>query len=367
MKPANLLRWYPRAWRERYGEELLALIQDTLDEGRPTWRLRLGVIWGGLRERGHQAGRAVKAAVKRWARTGSRPVILTVGLVVASIPWNLKALPQARGWQATAALGALAGILAFTGVCVLASALVAAPAFVAFLREGGWPKIRRRVAWAAGATVAAGGALAGLVLGQRSMSFAQLSQSWAYFIGVAATGLALVVALGLWASAAAATAKHLKLAPRARAAQLLLAAVTLIAEVAIVSAYTIWLAAIQSSLAWLVVGVANLALAGVVMPRIIGQAVRKGRRLRATAGGGRRLTCPLSGHMAAAGLNDLGGALAGGPVGADRARGLQQQRQVLPRQHLDRGLGGVYGDVQRRDDLAFPVPQGRGHRPDARR
>ena len=235
MKPANLLRWYPRAWRERYGEELLALIQDTLDEGRPTWRLRLGVIWGGMRERGHQAGHAVRAAVKRWAGTGNRPLILTVGLVVASIPWNLKALPQARGWQATAALAVLAGILAFTGVCVLASALVAAPAFVAFLREGGWPKIRRRVAWAAGATVAAGGALAGLVLGQRSMSFAQLSQSWAYFIGVAATGLALVVALGLWASAAAATAKHLKLAPRARAAQLLLAAVTLTAALAIVS------------------------------------------------------------------------------------------------------------------------------------
>ena len=48
MKPASLLRWYPRAWRDRYGEELLALIQDTLDEGHPAWRLRLGVARGGL-------------------------------------------------------------------------------------------------------------------------------------------------------------------------------------------------------------------------------------------------------------------------------------------------------------------------------
>jgi hypothetical protein len=70
MKPANLLRWYPRAWRERYGEELLALVQDTLDEGRPTWRLRLGVVGGGLRERGHQAARAGAAAVKWQAGTG---------------------------------------------------------------------------------------------------------------------------------------------------------------------------------------------------------------------------------------------------------------------------------------------------------
>jgi hypothetical protein len=58
-------RWYPRAWRERYGEELLALIQDTLDEGRPTWRLRLSVARGGLRERAHQAGHPSKATIKR--------------------------------------------------------------------------------------------------------------------------------------------------------------------------------------------------------------------------------------------------------------------------------------------------------------
>ena len=41
MKPATLLRWYPRAWRERYGGELAALIQDDLDEGRSAWRLRV--------------------------------------------------------------------------------------------------------------------------------------------------------------------------------------------------------------------------------------------------------------------------------------------------------------------------------------
>ena len=291
MRPASLLRWYPRAWRERYGEELLALIQDTLDEGWPTWRLRLGVIWGGLRERGHQAGRAGTAAVKRVPNRWLMAV--AAGLVVANVPWNLKtSLPPSRAWQATAALGVLVGIIAFTGVCVLASALVAAPAFVAFLREGGWPKIRRRVAWAAGATVAAGGGMAGLVLGERSMSSAQLSQSWAYAIGVAATGLALVVALGLWASTAAATAKHLKLAPRARAAQLLLAPVTLTAALALVPANVILLAAIQSSLPWLVVGMANLAVLGAVAPGKIGQAARRGKRLRRAAAGGRTTINP---------------------------------------------------------------------------
>jgi hypothetical protein len=44
------------------------------------------------------------------------------------------------------------------------------------------------------------------------------------------------------------------------------------------------LAAIQSSLAWLVVGAADLVVLGAFMPRIIGRAVRQGRRLRAASG-----------------------------------------------------------------------------------
>ena len=60
---------------------------------------------------------------------------------------------------------------------------------------------------------------------------------------------------------------------------------TLTAALTIMSANLFWLAAIQSSLPWLVFGVANLAVVGVVMPRGIGRAVRKGRRLRAAASG----------------------------------------------------------------------------------
>jgi hypothetical protein len=31
----SLLRWYPRAWRQRYGDEFLALVEDGLDGQRP--------------------------------------------------------------------------------------------------------------------------------------------------------------------------------------------------------------------------------------------------------------------------------------------------------------------------------------------
>jgi hypothetical protein len=98
MKPADprtgtLLRWYPRAWRERYGEEFLALIQDTLDGRRPTWRLRLSVAGAGLRERAHQAVRTGKQAVNsqtvvmRWL--GS----LLAGSALAAIPDYLRESP----------------------------------------------------------------------------------------------------------------------------------------------------------------------------------------------------------------------------------------------------------------------------------
>ena len=86
MKPANLLRWYPRAWRERYGEELLILVQDNLGEGRPAWPLRLSVIWGGLGERGRQARHAAAAWFKRPVWSDRWGTILMAGLVSAFLP-----------------------------------------------------------------------------------------------------------------------------------------------------------------------------------------------------------------------------------------------------------------------------------------
>ena len=97
MKPARLLRWYPRAWREQYGEELLALIQDTLDEGGPTWRLRLGVAWGGLRERVHQAGQAAKAAIERPTAVSRWLTIFVAGSVLGLAPQWFKTSPPPRG------------------------------------------------------------------------------------------------------------------------------------------------------------------------------------------------------------------------------------------------------------------------------
>jgi hypothetical protein len=281
MRPARLLRWYPRAWRERYGEELLALIQDTLDEGRPTWRLRFSVAWGGLRERGHQTR---QMAVKRSDMLGRWGCIFVVGTIIASLPEDVKTSPPpARAWQYTAALWALIAVAVLTCVVVLADGLVAWPALVRFLRTGGWPRIRRQVTWAATATGLGAGGLAAVVLTVRSHSLARLDTSLAYVLGLLATSLALAVAIGLWAATAGAAKRHLTLTPRVRAAQLVLNSVGWTAMLVLLSANVIWTSATQASVPWLLVGVGILVPLSITAPRKIKSAVRQGRRLRARA------------------------------------------------------------------------------------
>ena len=289
MKPAHprtgkLLRWYPRAWRERYRDEFLALIQDTLDGQRPTWQLRLSVAGAGLRERWYHAVRTAKAAAER--PSASRWLTSAmIGGVVALVPANLKAsLPPARAWQGTAALDGLLAVASFTCAAVLAGTLVAVPAFVRFLQAGGWPKIRRRIAWAAGATAVAGAGLTGSLLAQRSMTFAQLSRSLGYLVGFLAASVALVVALGLWVSAVTGLRKDLKLAPRVRAAEVVLDAVIAAAVWASVAAFFIWYHTVQLSLPWLLVWMALLASTGVTGSRSVRRAVRRSRRILAAAG-----------------------------------------------------------------------------------
>jgi hypothetical protein len=292
MKPsdpdaAKLLRWYPRAWRDRYGEEFLAMVEDSLDGERPGRRLRLSVARAGLRERGHRvrlAGQRAAPPVLS-ALTGRWWTFFVAGYVFAILPYEFKAPSgAAQGWQVTAALAALAAVAVLGGVCVLASALLGLPAFGRFLRAGGWRQIRRRVAWAAGATVAAGGSLAALVQVQGSMTYDQLSGSGVFFLGAAATGLLLTAAFGLWANAAKATARHLDLAVRVRAGEMLLAAVTSTAVLAMLPFGLFLISATQSSLFQLLLGVVALATQSVVATSSIRRALRRGRRLRAAAG-----------------------------------------------------------------------------------
>jgi hypothetical protein len=103
-------------------------------------------------------------------------------------------------------------------------------------------------------------------------------------VGCLATGLAIAVAIGLWATAAAATARHLALVPRVRAVQLVLGAVAAPLVTVVLVTLNLWWSATQSAV-WLVVVPVFLGSASVDAWRRVPRAVRRGRRLRAAASG----------------------------------------------------------------------------------
>jgi hypothetical protein len=284
----KLLRWYPRTWRERYGEEFLAMIEDSLDGRRPGLRLRLSVARAGLRERGRQVRLAGQKRSRRIARGLGGTPGLAMAFIAASIfadlPLDLKrAPPPSRVWQADVARYVLAGLVVVTVAVIAAGGLAALPAFVRFLRAGGWPKIRRRVGWAAVATVLAGGGLAGLVMVTRSHTYAQLNVSWAYASGQPVTLLAVMVALGLCTRAVKATARRLDLTPRVRAVEKRLGAVTVAAICLMVGVRLIWIASIESSVLWLLLGATLIAYLGFAIIRRTKGAAGPGRHVRGRA------------------------------------------------------------------------------------
>jgi hypothetical protein len=263
------------------------MVEDGLDGEPVTWRLAVSVARAGLRER----GRALvfgRAPARRLRRIGSVINRWWPGFIAASVlalfPVELKQPPPpGRAWQATAALDVLIAITALAGLVVLAGGLVAVPAFWRFVRASGWAAIRRRVAWAAGATAVAGGALAGFGLGVRSQTWARLNASWSFFLWEVATMLALMVALGLWRSAATATARQLDLSPTGRIAGARLGALTSTAASVMLATDVIVFAALQSSVLLLVVGVSGLAAAALRGRMAMRRAVARARRPRRAA------------------------------------------------------------------------------------
>ena len=291
---ARLLRWYPRAWRERYGDEFLAMVEDTLGGRRPGWRLHLGVIRAGLRER---ARRVIPAALRRMkADTDPPPPVGRMGIVWVLIALSYLWSAQRFSWvplsaeayrQASGAVAAdvMAGLVVILGVAVACAGLVAGRALVRFLRAGGWPAIRRPVAWAAGVTAVAAGALNRLFLLAKPMTSEQAPKSWTYTTSLIAALVLLGAALLLWRQAAVTTARRLELRPGVRAVQIMLNAVAATAASAMPPVVFIWSAQIRSDNWSLGIGVMWLVVACTSAPARLWWAWHRAQQLR-TAGSG---------------------------------------------------------------------------------
>jgi hypothetical protein len=94
----HLLRWYPRVWRERYGEEFMALLMEDLAE-RPRWSGRtINVMGSGLLARLTAAGltgSALDAADQARATLATLLCSVAAFLVLGVSMWSQLTI----GWQ----------------------------------------------------------------------------------------------------------------------------------------------------------------------------------------------------------------------------------------------------------------------------
>jgi len=266
----GLLRWYPQAWRDRYGDEFTALMEDSLDGRRPGARFRLSVAWAGLRERGHREhllGTAGPAADR--ARVGSVLVLaawsafVVAGSSFAKLSENFRlAVPAPSKGVATSAFDAVF-ILAFVaGSLVVVGIAIAVPAFVRFLWAGGWSSIAGHVLRAAAATVAAAAALVATVLVARTLTQAQRNGDllyhpvvWYYVVAFVLTALLIAAAIALWTVAAVAATRRMTLPRRVLSGEAVLAAAVMGAMTLMTAATALWWVTVASSAPWFLQGV----------------------------------------------------------------------------------------------------------------
>jgi hypothetical protein len=255
----RLLRLFPPAWRERYGEELADLIVES-SGGRVPWRTRLDVIGAAGRERLRGAGLG-DVAPHEQARGGALLVLCAWALFVIagsgvqklSEHWqNLtpaadRALPRAA--FAVLVCGAVCG-----AVLVLAGLALALPA----LRQLGGRAIRRATRPALVVTGAALAATAGLMAWAHGLTPPQRDGAdTGYAIAFVAWAALCAACLLAWTAAAVTIARRLALRASTLRAETGLAFAVTAAMAVTTAASLTWWAALGDRIASLELGLAS--------------------------------------------------------------------------------------------------------------
>ena len=263
MDSTRLLAWYPSTWRERYGDELAAMVDDARADGTLPRGYGWSLVVGGLRERARESGVVGdrRSAPER-ARAGSLVILSAWGLMMlcgASVVKLQEHFAQAMpaGQRAVAQIAmdvvSVAGVVGV--VLVAAGALIALPSFVALLRRGGWAQVSRRVTTASLLSLALALCLVALSGWAHHLTNQQRNGTNAAY-GVAFVALALLVAATLlaWLLVAIRCAHVITLSPRLLRVECSLA-YALAAAMVVVTAGTItWWVQVALHAPWFVQG-----------------------------------------------------------------------------------------------------------------
>jgi hypothetical protein len=270
---SRALRWYPKRWRRRYGDELTALIEDTYGPGRIPWRGQLGLARSGSAERLRDWGVAGPA---RSPLAGSLLVLwawaafVVAGAGFANLAENWRsALPAGHALLATVGYDVtfLAGV-AGGAIIVVAAAICARPVLM-FVGEGRWREVSHLLLPAVALTVVTFSAIGAMALWSRHLnSYDRNGGLWTYGLLASAVALLITATIGWWASVVTGTARRMEFPPRVLCwCGRLAVALTAVMAVLVAGAVT-WWAAIAVQAPWFLGGT-PVGTAGTVAPALL--------------------------------------------------------------------------------------------------
>ncbi|HEY2072925.1 MAG TPA: hypothetical protein VGG88_05070 [Gaiellaceae bacterium] len=233
-----LLHAYPRRWRERYGEELLEL----LGAEPVTWRTGADVVVAGLRERLRAFGPPHLRVLWAW----SVFVIGGMAFQKTSEHWQV-VVPAGDRAVPTAAFDTVQVAAVIGSAAVLAGIVLALPAFLRDLRNGGWPALRRPILVSSAVTVVAAAAIVAVAIDHD-------------VVAVSIFIVSAVLSLFAWTHAATAAARRLPSQPLR--SYLALAVASTMAVMTVAAA--VWFTSVTAH-APTFVGAAQLAVVAVFM------------------------------------------------------------------------------------------------------
>jgi hypothetical protein len=248
----RLLRWYPAVWRARYGDELVAFMEDTYGNEPVPARSRFGLMRAGLTERLVEMGLGTgdQGPAER-LRGGALLVLCAWGFFVIGGSIFAKA---AEGWSLATPQGVpvLPGIgydsvvvAAGIGALVIAvAAALALPAFRRFLGAGGWSEVRGSILRAVVVTTMTMLVGAGVSIWAHHLDFSQRNGAyWPYGMIALVFGAFVVATIAAWTVATLRTVRRLDLSASVLRLEGRLALVLTIAMIVIVGGTSIWWAA----------------------------------------------------------------------------------------------------------------------------
>ena len=246
------LRWYPRSWRDQYGDEFVAFLHDRYGDGSIPLSARVSMLRSGTVER-LRAGGVIGTSVDpdRRIRGASLLVLCAWGVFVVvgsafakyTEHWPMST-PRVDQRLPAVAMGVVQGAAA-TGVLILVVAgLVTLPSFLELVRSDGWSSLWATARAALVSVAVAGVATVVVVAWNHQLGPSQSGAApWALKAVGVVGGLLVVGALTVCAGTLVAVVHRLRLSHQAtRALGLLAVAMAGVLNLIFVGALTWWIA-----------------------------------------------------------------------------------------------------------------------------